>query len=74
MRKHRHFTLDDRFKIEEMLQNCRSARSIAKFLNFSPSSVAREITRGTGFDGEYRATFAEQRYRRNLAIKRKCSA
>lgn len=43
--KYKHFTIEEREKIQEMLWRKQSLRAIAKELNRSPSSVFREIRR-----------------------------
>ncbi len=43
--KYRHFTIEEREKIQEMLWQKQSLRAIAKTVNRSPSSVSREIKR-----------------------------
>ena len=43
--KYKHFTVEEREKIQQMLWQKSSIRSIARALNRSPSSVSREIAR-----------------------------
>ena len=43
--KYKHFTIEEREKIQEMLWQKQSLRTIAQMINRNPSSVSREIKR-----------------------------
>lgn len=77
MRNFKHFTRDDRLKLEMLLKVGKNAREIADILHKHISSIYREIKRGryehlnTDYTTEerYSPDIAEEKYRENLAAK-----
>lgn len=59
--KFTHFSIEEREKIQEMMWQKASVRSIAKVLNRSPSSVSREINRSIPLKRSYRPRLAHER-------------
>lgn len=59
--KFKHFTIEEREKIQELLWQKTSIRSIAKALNRSPSSVSREVGRTGGLFNKYYPRCAHER-------------
>jgi IS30 family transposase len=59
--KFKHFRIEEREKIQELLWQKASVRSIAKVLNRSPSSVSREINRSIPLQRSYRPRLANER-------------
>ena len=53
-------TLSEREEISRGIARHQSARSMARFLGHSPSTVSREISRNGGYD-RYRATLADEK-------------
>lgn len=51
--KFKHFSIEEREKIQEMLWAKQSIRDIAKALDRSPSSVSRELKKNIGKKGKY---------------------
>ena len=81
-KKYRHFNFNDRLLIESMLVSGKSPQEIVGRMEFSKTSIYREIKRG-GYDltkgseffgktveGRYSALVAESRYRENLIGKK----
>lgn len=66
--KFKHFSIEEREKIQELLWQKTSVRGIAKTLGRSPSSVAREINRNIPLQRSYKPRVAEER----ALEKRKC--
>jgi IS30 family transposase len=63
-------TLPEREEISRGIAAHRSARSMARLLGRSPSTMSRELIRNGGYDG-YRATFADEKaWVRSLRPKR----
>ena len=77
MRNFKHFTRDDRLKLEMLLRVGKSAQEIADILHKHVSSIYREKNRGkyehlnTDYTTEerYSPDIAEEKYRANLAAK-----
>lgn len=65
---YKHFTIEEREKIQELLWQKSSIRTIAGVLMRSPSSVSREITRNIPLKRSYRPRLAHER----ALAKRKC--
>lgn len=59
--KFKHFSIEEREKIQEMFWQKASVRTIAKTLDRSPSSVSREIRRTGGLFNSYRPRCAHER-------------
>ncbi|MDP2705074.1 MAG: IS30 family transposase [bacterium] len=59
--KFKHFRIEEREKIQELLWQKTSVRAIAKTLNRSPSSVAREINRNMLLKRSYKPRVADER-------------
>ena len=59
--KFKHFRIEEREKIQEMMWQKASVRTIAKVLNRSPSSVSREINRSVPLQRSYRPRLANER-------------
>jgi transposase, IS30 family len=59
--KYKHFSIEEREKIQEMLWQKFSIRAIAKTLGRSPSSVSREITRNINLKRRYTPRVAHNR-------------
>lgn len=57
----KHFSIEEREKIQEMFWQKASVRTIAKALNRKPSSIAREINRTGGLRVSYRSRCAHER-------------
>ncbi len=66
--KFKHFSIEEREKIQEMLWQKTSVRTIARALGRSPSSVSREINRNIPLRRSYRPRLANNR----AEEKRKC--
>lgn len=68
-----HLSEADRLSIESLLTLGHSCRSIAAMLGFSPSTISREVHRGSGqpFDYEARVGQFEARRRRRLASRQR---
>ncbi len=64
----KHFTIEEREKIQELLWQKTSIRSIARVLGRSPSSVSREIKKNIPVQPKYTPRLANERALR----KRKC--
>ena len=62
--KFKHFRIEEREKIQELLWQKVSVRNIAKALNRSPSSVSREINRNIPLKRSYRPRLADDRAKR----------
>ena len=77
MRTFKHFTWDDRLRLETMLCDGKTQKEIAQRLDFHISSVYREIERGAyyhkksdwTFEKRYSADISEQKYRDGLTSK-----
>lgn len=77
MRNFKHFTRDDRLKLEAYIRAGKTPREIAEFLHKHISSIYREIARGRyehknsdwTFEERYSPDIAEEKYRANLAAK-----
>ena len=59
--KFKHFSIEEREKIQELLWQKSSIRSIARVLNRSPSSVSREINRTIPLKRSYKPRVAHSR-------------
>lgn len=59
--KFKHFSIEEREKIQELLWQKASVRTIAKALNRSPSSVSREINRHVPLHRAYKPRVANER-------------
>lgn len=59
--KFKHFTIEEREKIQELLWQKTSIRTIAKVLNRSPSSVSREINRTIPLKRSYKPRVAHDK-------------
>lgn len=59
--KFKHFSIEEREKIQELLWQKASVRAIARTLNRNPSSVSREITRNIPLKRSYRPRVANER-------------
>lgn len=59
--KYNHFTIEEREKIQEMLWQKSSIRTISAEIGRSPSSVSREITRNIPLRRSYRPRLANER-------------
>jgi IS30 family transposase len=66
--KYKHFTIEEREKIQELLWQKNSIRTIAKIINRNPSSVSREINRNIPLKRIYKPRLAHER----ALDKRKC--
>ena len=64
--KFKHFRIEEREKIQELLWQKTSIRSIAKVLNRSPSSISREINRNIPLKRSYKPRLAH-----NKALKKR---
>ena len=62
--KFKHLTIEEREKIQELLWQKTSIRTIAKALNRSPSSVSREINRNVPLQRSYRPRLSNERARK----------
>lgn len=77
MRNFKHFTRDDRLKLEAYIRAGKTPREIAVLLHKHISSIYREIARGRyehknsdwTFEERYSPDIAEEKYRANLAAK-----
>ncbi|MCL2227504.1 MAG: IS30 family transposase [Oscillospiraceae bacterium] len=77
MRKFKHFTWDDRLRLETMLKDGKTPKEIAERLDFHISSVYREIERGEyahkktdwTFEKKYSPEIADRKYQESLAAK-----
>ena len=77
MRKFKHFTWDDRLRLETMLKDGKTPKEIAGRLDFHISSIYREIERGAymhkqtdwTFKEQYSPDIADRKYRDNLTAK-----
>jgi IS30 family transposase len=72
---YRRLALKDRYQIEAYLQSGFSLREIAKILNFSPSTLSREIRKAKHYNAEFAQRIAKRRglsrYATRLKIKGK---
>ena len=59
--KFKHFSIEEREKIQELLWQSASVRTIAKALGRNPSSVSREINRNIPLKRSYRPRLAHER-------------
>lgn len=66
--KFKHFTIEEREKIQELLWQKASVRSIAGVINRSPSSVSREISKNIPLKRIYKPRLAHER-----AVERRSS-
>lgn len=77
MRKFKHFTWDDRLRLETMLKDGKTPKEITERLGFHISSVYREIERGAYMhkkpdwtcEKRYAPEVADRKYRENLIAK-----
>jgi IS30 family transposase len=77
VRQFKHFTWDDRIKLETMLKDGKKPKEIAERLKFHISSIYREVSRGKymhlqtdlTFKERYSPEAADRKYRENLAAK-----
>jgi len=77
MRKFKHFTWDDRLRLETMLKDGKTPKEIAERLNFHISNIYREIERGKyahkktdwTYEDQYSPEIADRKYRENLGAK-----
>lgn len=53
MKPYKHFTIDERICIENLLKNGKNISEIARVLGRNKSSVSREIKRNSNREGEY---------------------
>jgi IS30 family transposase len=58
---YKHLSIEEREKIQEMLWQKQSIRTIAKFLKRSPASISREITRSVPLHRIYKPRVAHER-------------
>jgi IS30 family transposase len=76
-REFKHFSWDDRLRLETMLRDGKSPKEIAERVGFHLSSVYREIERGQyqhklsdwTFEARYSPEIAHRKYKENLAAK-----
>lgn len=55
---YKHFTLNERFRIDTLLREDYEQEEIAEILGRTPGSISREISRNSKANGEYRARYA----------------
>ncbi len=67
--KFKHFTIEEREKIQELLWQKSSIRTIAKAIDRSPSSVSREINRNRPLQYKYLPRAAERRAHEKRACR-----
>ena len=71
MQSYNHFTLSERIRLQQEMDQGKSLRCIAREMGRNASSISREIKRNANRDGQYHAAMACRRY---LVRRRLCNA